>query len=85
MPSDQPRTPHVVIDGVLYVPATTAVANLDVVLRTLALQWHTPETFAEAGFSDGTPLRIVVTDDRDDGETFDEFAARLADDFGRTP
>ena len=70
--------PHVLIDGVRYVPATNAVANVATVLRALALQWHTRESLAECGYFDGAPLRIAVTDDQDSGETFDEFAARLA-------
>jgi hypothetical protein len=66
----------VTIDGIEYVPATS-VANVDKFLLALALQYHTPETLAEYG-TDG--LVILVTDpgDRNDGETFQEFAARLA-------
>jgi hypothetical protein len=73
----EPRTPEVVIDGVRYVPAATAAPGVPDVLRALALQYHTPETLEEYGTSD---LRIVVGDsfDSNEGETFDEFAARLA-------
>jgi hypothetical protein len=73
----EPRTPEVVIDGVRYVPAVTAAPGLADVLRALALQFHTPDTLEEYGTGD---LRIVVGDnfDSNEGETFDEFAARLA-------
>ena len=64
---------HVVIDGVEYVPATS-IANVEKLLRVLALQYHTPDTLAEYG-TEG--LRIVVSEDDDEGETFEEFAARL--------
>lgn len=66
---------RVTIDGVEYVPATS-IPGMDKVLRALALQYHTPGTLAEYGMEG---LRIVVDEaDDDDGETFQEFAARLA-------
>lgn len=72
---------EVIIDGVRYVPATEAVVGVADVLRTLALQWHTEDTLQEHG-TDG--LRVVVGDgfESDEGETFDEFAARLAQALG---
>jgi hypothetical protein len=69
---------EVVIDGVRYVPAVTVDASVEQVLRTLALQYHTPETLAEFGFDD---LRIIVADPGafgEEGESFQEFAARMA-------
>lgn len=64
----------VTIDGVEYVPATS-VANVEKFMRALALQYHTPETLAEYGT---VGLRIIVSEDQEEGETFQEFAARLA-------
>jgi len=66
---------RVTIDGVEYVPATS-IPGMEKVLRALALQYHTPDTLADYG-TEG--LRIIVSEmDDDDGETFEEFAARLA-------
>lgn len=75
---------EVIIDGVRYVPATEAVAGVAEVLRALALQYHTENTLAEYGTRG---LRVVVGDsfEPDEGETFDEFAARLAQDIGGEP
>lgn len=68
---------EVIIDGVRYVPAAEAAPGIADVLRTLALQFHTEGTLRDYGTAD---LRIVVGDgfDANEGETFDEFAARLA-------
>lgn len=63
----------VIIDGVEYVPAVS-IANVDKFLRALALQYHTPQTLAEYG-TEG--LRIVVTEDQEEGVPFQEFAARM--------
>jgi hypothetical protein len=70
---------EVVIDGVRYVPATEAVVGLADVLRALALQYHTEDSLADYGTGG---LRIVVGEGFDEGETFDEFAARLAQALG---
>lgn len=73
-------TDEMIINGIRYVPAVTATPMISEVLRVLAdLFWgegHTPED----GFQD---LRIRVSDDFDDGTTFDEFAARLAEVIAR--
>lgn len=73
-------TDEMIINGIRYVPAGTAAPMISEVLRVLAdLFWgegHTPED----GFQD---LRIRVSDDFDDGTTFDEFAARLAEVIAR--
>lgn len=67
----------VVIDGVVYVPATEAVVDIDKVLRALALQYHTPESLERCGTND---LRIIIDEDiTADGESFQEFAARYAE------
>lgn len=73
---------EVIIDGVRYVPATEAVGNIETVLRTLALQYNTPSGLEEDGFAD---LRILVSDgfEANEGETFDEFAARYAEEAAR--
>lgn len=67
---------RVTIDGVEYVPATS-IPGMEKVLRALALQYHTPETLEEYGIKG---LRILVGEFNNDdgGETFQEFAARLA-------
>ena len=66
----------VIIDGVVYVPATEAVANLGDFLRALALQYHTEESLGESGFSG---LRVAVDErDEDWGESFDQLASRYA-------
>jgi hypothetical protein len=62
------------IDGVRYVPAVQ-IGGIAEVLMTLALQYHTPETLAEYGIES---LRILVSDDPGEGESFQDFAARLA-------
>lgn len=69
------RPQSVIIDGVQYVPATDAVADIQKVLRVLALQYHTEDSLAHSGYAG---LRIIVDEDVDDGESFDEFAARYA-------
>jgi hypothetical protein len=66
----------VTIDGIEYVPATS-IQGMEQVLRALALQYHTPETLQEYGF-DGIRILITEAGDDDGGETFQEFAARLA-------
>lgn len=67
---------RVTIDGVEYVPATS-IPGFAAVLETLALQYHTPETLAEYGMEHMT---IIVDEGsaNGEGETFQEFAARLA-------
>lgn len=76
------KRPVVVIDGVRYVPATEATPGTADVLLVLA------EQFYGIGWTTGKEtsfLRIVVTDDdrHSDGETFDQFAARLAERVGK--
>ncbi|QOP66307.1 hypothetical protein SEA_PIPPA_66 [Arthrobacter phage Pippa] len=69
---------RVTIDGVEYVPAATSSPSVEKLLEALALQYHTPETLEEYGTKH---LKIVVAeagDFRDDGETFEQFAARVA-------
>ena len=76
---------HVTVGGRLYVPAVTVSAGLNEFLRALARQYTTDEYLDEHGFTDGGPLRVVVTDagPLEGGETFDELAARLAKELGR--
>jgi hypothetical protein len=77
------RQQIVEINGVRYVPATEATPGTADVLYALASQFwgdgHVPP--GKEGFA---PLRIHVSDDfdRGEGETFDEFAARLREQVG---
>jgi hypothetical protein len=75
------KPPVVVIDGVRYVPATVVTPGTADVLLVLAEQFYGTgwTTGKETGF-----LRIVVTDEGDDGqgEDFGQFAARLAERVG---
>jgi hypothetical protein len=72
------KRPVVVIDGVRYVPATGATPRTKDVLDVLQRQFWGDADVPHDGWRD---LRIVVTDDdrHSDGETFDQFAARLAE------
>lgn len=73
------KPPVVVIDGVRYVPATEATPGMADVLLVLA------EQFYGTGWTTGREtsfLRIVVTDDSEEGESFGGFAARLAERVG---
>ena len=67
---------RVTIDGVEYVPATS-IPGMDKILRALALQYHTPETLEEYG-TEGLHIVVAEPDGDYQGETFQEFAARLA-------
>lgn len=75
--------PKVLINGVRYVPATVATPGTAEFLRVLAGQFwgdgHVPP--GPEGFA---PLRIVITDEGDDGagETFDQLAARIRGQVG---
>lgn len=70
----------VIIDGVQYVPATEAVVDIQKVLRVLALQYHTEGTLADYGYEG---LRIIIDEEVDGGESFEEFAARYAQEGAR--
>lgn len=72
-------TPEVIIDGVRYVPATEAAVGVADLLRALALQYHTESTLADYG-TDGLRVVVGTSFDPEDGETFDELAARLTAD-----
>ncbi len=53
---------EVMIDGVLYVPATSSVPNANDIMRGLIMQWEgttTPENVEDKWEG----LRIIVTDD----------------------
>lgn len=65
----------VYIDGVRYIPATE-VKGIDIVLKALALQYHTENTLEEYGMDH---LTIIVTDGESEGESFQDFAARLTE------
>lgn len=70
----KPRS--VTIDGVEYVPAVS-ITGISGVLETLALQYHTPDTLKEYG-TGGLSIIVTDTEQDDGGETFQQFAARLA-------
>lgn len=74
-----PQIPEVVINGVRYIPATTATVGAADLLRVLALQYDTEESLAVYGMG---RLRVVVGAasefEAGEGESFDELAARLA-------
>lgn len=76
MVAEKPRS--VVIDGLIYVPATEAVAGLDTFMQALF------EGYMGEGrrWTDGRfpqMMSVIVTDDDDgDGETFERLAARMS-------
>ncbi len=74
-------THEVVIDGVIYVPAVTAVPGLDAVMQALY------ESYMGAGkhWNDGDEAKylwVTVNEDQE-GDTLEEFAARVAEAIAR--
>ena len=70
----------VVIDGVVYVPAAEAVAGMDAVDAVMQAMFEgymgDGERWNEKG--NARLMTVTVSDGGDEGETFEDLAARLA-------
>lgn len=71
------NTKSVVIDGVIYVPAIGAIPTIDTIMQALYEQYMGDgKRWNEDSYT--AHLNILVSEDDEGGDTFEQFIARIA-------